>query len=45
MNLFQAVIQTAYFSLKVPECKSFMQELKPDTLEDVIAGIALYRPN
>ncbi len=37
------VIQTAYFS-ESAGMQSFMQELKPDTLEDVIAGIALYRP-
>ena len=24
--------------------KSFMKELKPESLEDIIAGISLYRP-
>lgn len=32
------------FQLESTGMQSFMQELKPDTLEDVIAGIALYRP-
>lgn len=32
------------FQLESAGMQSFMQELKPDSLEDVIAGIALYRP-
>ncbi|MDY3928756.1 MAG: DNA polymerase III subunit alpha [Clostridia bacterium] len=32
------------FQLESPGMKSFMQELKPDKLEDIIAGISLYRP-
>lgn len=32
------------FQLESAGMQSFIQELKPDTLEDVIAGIALYRP-
>lgn len=32
------------FQLESAGMKSFMKELKPETLEDVIAGIALYRP-
>ena len=32
------------FQLESGGMKSFMKELKPQTLEDVIAGIALYRP-
>jgi DNA polymerase III subunit alpha len=32
------------FQLESAGMKSFMKELKPRTLEDVIAGIALYRP-
>jgi len=32
------------FQLESAGMKSFMQELKPDKLEDLIAGIALYRP-
>ena len=32
------------FQLESAGMQSFMQELNPDTLEDVIAGIALYRP-
>lgn len=32
------------FQLESPGMVSFMKELKPDSLEDVIAGISLYRP-
>jgi DNA polymerase-3 subunit alpha len=32
------------FQLESAGMKSFMKELKPQTLEDIIAGIALYRP-
>ena len=32
------------FQLESSGMKSFMKELKPHTLEDIIAGIALYRP-
>ena len=32
------------FQLESPGMKSFMKELKPQNLEDVIAGISLYRP-
>lgn len=32
------------FQLESAGMQSFMQELKPDNLEDIIAGIALYRP-
>lgn len=32
------------FQMESAGMKSFMKELKPDTLEDIIAGIALYRP-
>ncbi|MBQ3471288.1 MAG: DNA polymerase III subunit alpha, partial [Clostridia bacterium] len=32
------------FQLESAGMQSFMQELKPDNLEDVITGIALYRP-
>lgn len=32
------------FQLESAGMKSFMKELKPHTMEDVIAGIALYRP-
>ena len=32
------------FQLESGGMKSFMKELKPENLEDVIAGIALYRP-
>lgn len=32
------------FQMESAGMQAFMQELKPDSLEDIIAGIALYRP-
>ena len=32
------------FQLESPGMKGFMKELKPQSLEDIIAGISLYRP-
>ncbi len=32
------------FQLESPGMKRFMKELKPNTFEDIIAGISLYRP-
>lgn len=32
------------FQLESPGMTSFMKDLKPDSLEDIIAGISLYRP-
>lgn len=32
------------FQLESPGMTTFMKELKPDNLEDIIAGISLYRP-
>ena len=32
------------FQLESSGMKSFMKELKPENLEDIIAGISLYRP-
>ncbi|NRT78786.1 DNA polymerase III subunit alpha [Clostridium beijerinckii] len=32
------------FQLESPGMTSFMKELKPDSFEDIIAGISLYRP-
>ena len=32
------------FQLESPGMTAFMKELKPDNLEDIIAGISLYRP-
>ena len=32
------------FQLESPGMKNFMKELKPENLEDIIAGISLYRP-
>ena len=35
---------TGVFQLESPGMTSFMKELRPDNLEDIIAGISLYRP-
>ena len=32
------------FQLESSGMKQFMKELKPNSLEDIIAGISLYRP-
>lgn len=32
------------FQLESTGMKNFMKELKPKSLEDIIAGISLYRP-
>ena len=32
------------FQLESPGMRQFMKELKPQNMEDVIAGISLYRP-
>lgn len=32
------------FQLESPGMKSFMKELRPENLEDIIAGVSLYRP-
>ena len=32
------------FQFESQGMKNFMQELKPDCLEDLIAGVSLYRP-
>ena len=37
-------VLTVCFSWRSAGMKSFMKELKPQSLEDVIAGISLYRP-
>ena len=34
----------AVFQLESPGMKRFMRDLKPETFEDIIAGISLYRP-
>lgn len=46
-NIFDMLSQgktEGVFQLESQGMKSFMKELKPDNLEDVIAGISLYRP-
>ena len=42
--LIAAAKTEGVFQLESPGMKSFMRELSPGTLEDIIAGIALYRP-
>ena len=36
--------RSGIFQLESAGMKSFMKELKPQSLEDIIAGISLYRP-
>lgn len=46
-NVFEMIGQgktEGVFQLESGGMKSFMMELKPDSLEDIIAGISLYRP-
>lgn len=43
-NLISGGNTQGVFQLESAGMQSFMQELKPDSLEDIIAGIALYRP-
>ena len=44
LGMIGAGLTEGVFQLESPGMKSFMKELKPSSLEDVIAGIALYRP-
>lgn len=43
-DLISSAKTEGVFQLESAGMKSFMKDLKPRTLEDVIAGIALYRP-
>lgn len=43
-DLISSAKTEGVFQLESAGMKSFMKDLKPHTLEDVIAGIALYRP-
>jgi DNA polymerase-3 subunit alpha len=46
-NVFKMISQgetDGVFQLESRGMKSFLQEFKPQTLEDIIAGISLYRP-
>lgn len=43
-DMISAAKTEGVFQLESSGMKSFMKELRPRTLEDVIAGIALYRP-
>ncbi len=44
MGLIGSGRDDGIFQLESGGMKGFMKELKPETLEDIIAGIALYRP-
>ena len=43
-NRLEPVRTEGVFQLESGGMKSFMKELKPQSLEDIIAGISLYRP-
>ena len=46
-NVYKTICEgktAGIFQLESPGMTSFMMELQPDKLEDVIAGISLYRP-
>ena len=43
-DLISAAKTEGVFQLESAGMKSFMKELKPENIEDVIAGISLYRP-
>ena len=43
-NLWQEGKTCGIFQFESQGMKNFMQELKPDCLEDLIAGVSLYRP-
>ncbi len=44
LNLIASGKTEGIFQLESAGMKSFMKELKPENLEDIIAGISLYRP-
>ena len=43
-KLWQEGKTCGIFQFESQGMKNFMQELKPDCLEDLIAGVSLYRP-
>ena len=43
-NTWQAGNTSGVFQFESQGMKNFMKELKPDSLEDIIAGVSLYRP-
>lgn len=43
-DTWQAGNTAGVFQFESQGMKSFMKELKPDSLEDIIAGVSLYRP-
>ena len=44
LNLWAEGKTDGVFQFESPGMKQFMKELKPDSLEDLIAGVSLYRP-
>lgn len=43
-KLLQAAHTTAVFQLESPGMKELLRKLKPDTFNDIVAAVALYRP-
>lgn len=44
LELISAGKTDGVFQLESPGMKNFMKELKPENMEDIIAGISLFRP-
>lgn len=44
INYGQRESQCGIFQFESAGMTKFMKELKPDSLEDIIAGVSLYRP-
>ncbi len=44
INYGQKENQCGIFQFESAGMTKFMKELKPDSLEDIIAGVSLYRP-
>ncbi|NDY95438.1 DNA polymerase III subunit alpha [Wenzhouxiangella limi] len=43
-QLLQAAHTTAVFQLESPGMKELLRKLRPDTFDDIVAAVALYRP-
>ena len=43
-NLMQNKLTTGVFQLESPGMKRYMEKLKPDCFDDIVALVALYRP-
>ena len=44
LKLLQAAHTTAVFQLESPGMKELLRKLKPDSFDDIVAAVALYRP-